>query len=106
MALSRRRSRVSRSARVPATAGTATMKRRLDHAERALIWSVLWCLATGETIGGSGTVTTLLGIHYLNFCVSIQFSATSAQITNIQRALTRGNVIFSDATDGQYRFGD
>lgn len=39
------------------------------------------------------------------FCVSVRFKATAAQISAIQSAFQRGSQILEDATDGQHRFG-
>jgi hypothetical protein len=40
-----------------------------------------------------------------NFCVSVRFNATPAQLTSIRTAFANGSQIFADATDGQQRFG-
>lgn len=42
----------------------------------------------------------------LDFCVSIRFTPTAAELDDIRRAFTDANGIFADATDGQFEFGD
>ena len=41
-----------------------------------------------------------------NFCVSVRFNATAAQLAQIQTAFQNGSQILADATDGQHRFGE
>lgn len=41
-----------------------------------------------------------------NFCVSVRFNATDAQLQQIRTAFQNGSQILSDATDGQHRFGE
>ncbi|MCA9322709.1 MAG: VWA domain-containing protein [Planctomycetes bacterium] len=55
---------------------------------------------------GNGSVRTVGTTKFIDFCVSIRFTATAAQITNIQNAFTAANVILADATDGQFQFGN
>jgi hypothetical protein len=40
-----------------------------------------------------------------NFCVSVRFNATAAQLQQIRDAFQNASQIFADATDGQQRFG-
>lgn len=40
-----------------------------------------------------------------NFCVSVRFPATVAQIQQVKTAFQNGSQILADATDGQHRFG-
>lgn len=40
-----------------------------------------------------------------NFCVSVRFDATEAQLTQIRTAFQNASQILADATDGQHRFG-
>lgn len=40
-----------------------------------------------------------------NFCVSVRFNATQAQLTLIENAFRDGSKVLADATDGQHRFG-
>jgi uncharacterized repeat protein (TIGR01451 family) len=40
-----------------------------------------------------------------NFCVSVRFNATPAQLQQIRDAFQNGSQILADATDGQQRFG-
>jgi hypothetical protein len=37
-----------------------------------------------------------------NFCVSVRFNATPAQLTAIQQRFQRANQFLADATDGQH----
>ena len=54
---------------------------------------------------GTGKVIEFSAVDkQLDFCVSIRFTATNAQINNIQRAFTDANEVLADATDGQYKF--
>ena len=46
--------------------------------------------------GGSGD---------FNFCVSVRFNATDAQLNQIRTAFQNGSDVLLDATDGQHRFG-
>ncbi|HWJ94944.1 MAG TPA: hypothetical protein VNT33_09495, partial [Telluria sp.] len=57
--------------------------------------------AVPEAWAGTGTFS---GGKY-NFCVSVRFNATPAQLANIRAAFTRGSQVLADATDGQHRFG-
>lgn len=71
----------------------------------------LCCMCAGlslphNAMGGTGRVRTVGGVHFLDFCVSIRFTATAGEVANIQAVFTAANVIVADATDGQYRFGD
>jgi hypothetical protein len=50
---------------------------------------------------GTGTFTS----GTFNFCVSIRFNATPAQIAQIETAFQNASQILADATDGQHRFG-
>ena len=40
-----------------------------------------------------------------NFCVSVRFNATAAQLAQIRTAFQNGSDVLLDATDGQHRFG-
>lgn len=40
-----------------------------------------------------------------NYCVSVRFNATAAQLASIRAAFQNASSIFADATDGQQRFG-
>lgn len=40
-----------------------------------------------------------------NFCVSMRFPATAAQIQQVKTAFQNGSQVLADATDGQHRFG-
>jgi uncharacterized repeat protein (TIGR01451 family) len=50
---------------------------------------------------GNGTFKN--GVY--NFCVSVRFNATPAQLTQIRTAFQNASQIFADATNGQQRFG-
>ena len=68
-----------------------------------LFTAVLLALITlsGETRAGNGTFKN--GAY--DFCVSVRFNATPAQLQRIREVFESGNGIFADATDGQQRFG-
>lgn len=40
-----------------------------------------------------------------NYCVSVRFNATEAQLQRIRQAFSRANEYLADATDGQHQFG-
>src|ERR1044072_9190856 len=40
-----------------------------------------------------------------DFCVSVRFNATTAQLTPIRTAFQNASQILADATDAQHRFG-
>lgn len=50
---------------------------------------------------GSGTFDS--GKH--NFCASVRFNATAAELAKIRTAFSNGSQILADATDNQHRFG-
>jgi hypothetical protein len=50
---------------------------------------------------GSGTFQS----GNFNFCVSVRFNATAAQLQQIQDTFQNGSQVLADATDGQHRFG-
>ena len=59
-------------------------------------------LATNPPIhAGNGTFQS----GAFNFCVSVRFNATAAQLGQIRTALQNGSDVLLDATDGQHRFG-
>src|SRR5688500_1500125 len=61
---------------------------------------------TLPAFAGTGTSRARGGQTVLDFCVSIRFTPTAAQLDAIRRVFTDGNVILADATDGQFEFGD
>jgi Mg-chelatase subunit ChlD len=75
-------------------------------------WSIvcllfaLGLLFASPTEAGNGKVRIVGGVKLLDFCVSIRFNATAAEIAEIERALTDGSAVLADATDGQFRFGN
>ena len=56
-----------------------------------------------STYAGNGSFSSATGEH--NFCVSVQFNATPAEIQEIQDAFEKASQIVADATDDQHRFG-
>ncbi|MCA9310506.1 MAG: VWA domain-containing protein, partial [Phycisphaerales bacterium] len=66
--------------------------------------ALLWAAATA--VGGTGTMRQV-GVDewVLDFCVSVRFDATEAQLTRVREAFQLGSPILNDATDGQVRFG-
>lgn len=61
---------------------------------------------TLPALAGNGTTRDRGGQTVLDFCVSIRFTPTAAQLEAIRRVFTDGNVILADATDGQFEFGE
>ena len=67
------------------------------------------------TVGVFAVAVTLPAVAYAgngtlrngqyNFCVSVRFNATAAQLQQIRDAFQNASQIFADATDGQQRFG-
>src|SRR5690242_12196999 len=54
-------------------------------------------------VGHAGNGRFNAGVY--NFCVSVRFNATPAQLTQIRTAFQNASQIFADATDGQQKFG-
>lgn len=52
-------------------------------------------------MAGNGTFDS--GVY--DFCVSVRFNATPAQLAQIRTAFENASQVFADATDGQQRFG-
>lgn len=59
------------------------------------------CLLPAVARAGNGTFRN----GEFNFCVSVRFNASAAQLQQIETAFQNGSQILSDATDGQHRFG-
>jgi uncharacterized repeat protein (TIGR01451 family) len=59
------------------------------------------CLLPTVARAGNGTFRN----GEFNFCVSVRFNATAAQLQQIRTAFQNASQILSDATDGQHRFG-
>ena len=65
------------------------------------------CLLLCPTLyAGTGTARIEDGVTILDFCVSIRFDASQAQIDFIEQVLERGSQVLADATDGKMRFGN
>jgi Mg-chelatase subunit ChlD/cytoskeletal protein CcmA (bactofilin family) len=65
---------------------------------------LLLCLGPGfSSSAHAGNGTFDAGNH--NFCVSVRFNATAAQLAKIRTAFQNGSQVLADATDGQHRFG-
>ena len=62
--------------------------------------------AASPALAGAGKVRVVGTKKYLDFCVSIRFNATAAQIIEIKRGFTEGSAILLDATDGQFELGN
>lgn len=82
----------------------------MDHCSRIrrrvpflLLLGMLLCSV--QLYGGTGRTRVEGGVTIFDFCVSMRFSATTAQIDNVKRAIEDGNEILMDATDGRARFG-
>lgn len=67
-----------------------------------MIISAVW----GTARGGDGTFTTADSVNgTFNFCVTVQFHATEAELQNIRRAFQKASDLLADATEGHHRFG-
>ncbi len=63
-------------------------------------------MLAGVALGGTGTMRLVEpGVWALDFCVSVRFDATPAELQRVREAFTLGSPILADATDGQVRFG-
>ncbi|MGC2234928.1 MAG: VWA domain-containing protein [Pyrinomonadaceae bacterium] len=56
---------------------------------------------SGNARAGNGTFKN--GVY--DFCISVRFNATPAQLQRIREVFEEGNKVFADALDGQQRFG-
>ncbi|HEX8500284.1 MAG TPA: VWA domain-containing protein [Pyrinomonadaceae bacterium] len=65
----------------------------------ALLVVMLACSTPAHA--GSGTFTN----GRFNFCVSVRFNATDAELARIRAGFQAASQVLSDATDGQHRFG-
>ena len=80
------------------------MKPQPQCAARVLLAAAALACAV-PAFAGTGRVRASGGGQVLDFCVSVRFAATPAELANIQRALTDAGEVLADATDGQYAFG-
>jgi Mg-chelatase subunit ChlD len=65
-------------------------------------FSLLFIVALPEAgFAGNGTFKD----GKFNFCVSVRFNATDAQLAQIRTAFQNASQVLADATDGQHRFG-
>lgn len=71
------------------------------HFPIALMISTLALITPLRSEAGTGTFVS----GRYNFCVSVRFNATAAQLQLIRTAFQNGSQILADATDGQHRFG-
>lgn len=60
-------------------------------------------LLTMPTLTKAGAGNFKNGAH--NFCVSVRFNATAAQLATIRTAFQNGSQVLADATDNQHKFG-
>jgi uncharacterized repeat protein (TIGR01451 family) len=73
-------------------------KRILFHLASALLLTVF---CSTPALAGSGTFTS----GRFNFCVSVRFKATDAELQIIRAGFNKASQVLADATDGQHRFG-
>jgi hypothetical protein len=63
-------------------------------------------LLCGEASAGTGTFRkTGPDTGVFDFCVSVRFNATEAQLARIRQGFDATNQVLADATDGHHRFG-
>ncbi len=80
----------------------STMKNRfIRSTAAALLPFLILVLCPTPFWGGTGTFKD----GEFDFCVSVRFEATEAQLAQIRTAFTNASQILADATDGQHRFG-
>lgn len=73
---------------------------RLTGVWLAILVLVIFSLPTPAS-AGNGTFDS--GVY--DFCVSVRFNATAAELAQIETAFEKASQIFADATDDQQRFG-
>jgi hypothetical protein len=66
-----------------------------------MVLLVLTLVTVPPVRAGNGTFES----GAFNFCVSVCFNATTAQLGQIRTAFQNGSNVLLDATDGQHRFG-
>ena len=78
------------------------MKSSMSHTSLTLFSLILIVLLL-PVVAQAGNGTYRNG--QFNFCVSVRFNATPAQLQQIRDAFQNASQILADATDGQHRFG-
>ena len=78
------------------------MKSSTSHASPTL-FSLILIILLLPVVAQAGNGTYKNG--QFNFCVSVRFNATAAQLQQIRDAFQNASQILADATDGQHRFG-
>ncbi|PHS39968.1 MAG: hypothetical protein COA91_04880 [Robiginitomaculum sp.] len=68
------------------------------------VLAIISPLGTGHANAGTGEFDASNG--HFNFCVSVRFKASDAQIKRIKERFNSGSQILADATDNQHRFGN
>lgn len=67
----------------------------------------LLAVLCGEASAGTGTFRkTGPGTGVFDFCVSVRFNATQAQLDRIKQGFDAASQVLADATDGRHRFGN
>ena len=74
---------------------------RMRSVTGAMVLGLVLLLGATPATAGNGTFDN--GVY--DFCVSVRFDATAAELTQIRTAFENASQIFADATDGQQRFG-
>jgi calcium-activated chloride channel regulator 4 len=73
---------------------------------RVSMIGTLMLIVVGTALAGTGKFEPdANGGGKFNFCVSVRFNATEAQLQIIRRAFEDASQIIADATDGHHRFG-
>jgi hypothetical protein len=66
-----------------------------------LVTAFLVFFLSGPLLAGNGSFDS----GEFNYCVSVRFNASAAQLTQIRTAFQNGSDVLADATDSQHRFG-
>lgn len=75
---------------------------------RRALWTISLAGATATGAFGTSGVEAGNGTFQsgeFNFCVSVRFNASAAQLASIRTGFQNGSQILADATDDQHRFG-
>jgi len=78
-----------------------TLQRTRQYLLTFLAVLFIAALSAQRTHAGTGTFKD----GKFNFCVSVRFEATPAELQRIQDTFARASRYLADATDGQHQFG-
>lgn len=79
------------------------MKPSIPHGTTLTLFTLSLIIILLPTVAKAGNGTFRNG--QFNFCVSVRFKATAAELQKIRDAFQNASQVLADATDGQHRFG-